>query len=87
MTVTLTPIEIKRNITLLRSWVVNDPTGRWRSVNRNSTIEKCTFEVLSKGCHVIHTFEIPFSTSESRLWVVQCKDQWVITEYIEERSK
>jgi hypothetical protein len=91
--VKLEPIEDARTkITLLRSWIVNDPDGRWRECEpiRTApyTIEfhrsSVDFEVIDDNGEAIHSFTIPISSEKSQLWVEQNKDQWYITEYIHE---
>ncbi len=82
---TLTPTPIERNVTIIKSWVVNDPTGRWREWRKTSHGTRTVFTVLETvgdELEVVHIFEIQ-TVPRSRLWVEQEKEQWVITEYME----
>lgn len=82
--------EIQRDITLLKSYVVNDPTGRWRRVTRVEGEDGVRFLVRDEEEEVVHSFFIPWSLPFEEdspvlrdFWVNQEKEQWIITEFIE----
>lgn len=82
---TLTPFETRFKITLLKQWVINDPDGKWRDLRRTESEETCRFEALDSWSGApLHSFILPHSHSQSRWWVEQDKDQWIIAEYIDD---
>jgi hypothetical protein len=83
--VVIKPVEIKRNIVLGKSYVVNDPDGRWRGWTETKKGDTSTFNVWGDDGVGVHTFRLTHSQSDrlSFWWVNQEKDQWVITEYFE----
>lgn len=88
----LKPIPIERNVHILRSWIVNDPTGKWREYTYSKRIPKnkdqmpvWIFSVFGDNLsgYELYNFIIPVTDNKSQLWVQQEKDQWVISEYLD----
>jgi hypothetical protein len=84
---TLEPIPITRKLTILKRWVVNDPDGRWRNWDETVCTAGISIYAWEDPCKekpgTFHTFTIPRSDPRSHFWIMQEKEQWIITEYLE----